>query len=141
MKYSNLEDIHFHDSVINSVDYDGKVLIFDIPEKHFENALYNSRLKIQVDECDFSIIYIKQYPRFGVPRFKGKEISVEHLKALLNKGNSLVILEFLVSSDSELVIFECDIFPYSSGGGVYKKVIIRIDASYKDIELCKIEET
>ena len=126
MKQIKFSDCHFHDSVIKNIEYDGKVLSFYIPESHYENTYNNLKVEMPIDEYDISVYHIRQYPRFHKVKIKGKEISVDSLRSFFKHGKVLEILEFMVSADSNLVVFECVVFPYSSRAGVYEKIVFSL---------------
>ena len=106
-------------------------MILSIPESYYENTYHNVIVEMCVDKDAFSFYYFKQYPRFHKVKFKGKEISLSFLKSFFKKGYVLEIVDFLVSADSDLVVFDCVLFPYSSQTGGYEKVVLEIDCKYE----------
>ena len=143
MKCVKLSDCHFHDSVIKNIDYNEKTLKLFIPDNHYENAYRNLIVEMQIDKNDISCYYIRQYPRCHEVKLKGKEISICFLQSLLKRKHMLEVLEFLVSADTNRIIFECIVFPYSSRPGVYEKIFLQLDYEhnyliFKDIDENKV---
>ena len=126
MKRIELQECIFHDSIINDIAYDEKKLKLNLDNFFYDNSYYKMKAEFQLDDFDFNIYFIKQYPLFHKVKITGNECSLNEAKLLFRKGYKLQIVEFLVSTDSNLVILECVLFPYSKKRGVYKKIILKI---------------
>lgn len=125
----NWNEYMLHDSDITDIEYDNSVLSLYITEVETRKRLV---FKAEVEDYDFSFYYCKRYPVFHQPKFRGKEISLQKLRKMLHRGYSLEIVESLASVDSNLIVFQCDLYPAPRGGGVSKEVFIVI-GDYKDI--------
>ena len=130
MKHIYLKDCHFHDLIIKDISYNEQVLTLHMPNALYEGSYHDLTVEMRLDEYDLSIYRLKQYPRFHRVKLKGKEISLHSLKLFLKKGYTLEIANFLVSTDSNFVILDCVLFPYSSKRGVYNKILFRLDYEY-----------
>ena len=126
MEQVDIRSFSFHDFTISDIEYSGDILGLHISNNSCGALQRDLMLEMQVDEYDMSIYWIKQYPRFHKVRLKGREISLSTLKSFFKKGYTIEIVEFMMSTDSPLVILDCVLFPYSPKPGVYNKIVLEI---------------
>ena len=135
MEYIDLKTCCFHDSTIKDVSYANQTLVLDVNGVPGEDEPRDFKLEMKVDEYDFRIYRLKQYPRFHKVKLKGKEISLQSLKRLFDSGYVLRITDFLASTSSNLVIIDSDMFPYSPKPGVCNKIVLKLNYEYDYIVL------
>ncbi len=133
------EKFHFHDSVIRFVEYDGRILTLHIPKSYYESTYSKLKVKIRINEDDIRIRLLKQYPRLGAVKYKGRELSLFSLTRLLKKGLELTVCELLESVDSNYAVFECVLTPCAKKRGVYKKIYLEL-GDIQSIEFEKISD-
>ena len=126
MERINLKDCCFHDWRINDIDYNGEILTLYMPCNEYKGVDGDYCIEIKVDEYDINVYYQKQYPRFSKVKLKGKEIKISNLKSIFKKGYTLEIHETMAGTDSNFLIFECELFPYAPGRGVYRKIFLYV---------------
>ena len=140
MQYFKIGTDSFHDSVINNISYIENRITLYFSESKYENTYGNVKIEIPGSSYSFETFYVRQYPFFRRIKLKGKEISFEKLKSWFKNGRSLCIVETFVSKDGNLLVFECDVFPYSSRRGVNNKVIFKFNYDKDYIVLKKLDE-
>ena len=128
MKHIKITECHFHDLIISNTTFDGRTLKLFLSRDLHNTTCHDFEISIPLDkdENDVSIYYFKQYPRFRKVKLKGKEISFHSFESFFRRKCSLVIVDFLVSTDLNIIVFDCVLFPYSSKPGVYKKIKLEI---------------
>ena len=128
MRHIKFKDCNFHDSVVKDITYHNEILTFYIPESHYENTYNNTKVEFSVSEYDFDIYCLKRYLRFKKVKLKGEEIQLTKLSKMMQKGMVLEIVDFFVTSNSQL-LFECNCFPYEPRRGVITKIFFTIKHS------------
>lgn len=129
MKYIDLKKARFHDMEINEINYKNNALMLNVSNVDEEKPDSNFVLTIFVDEEDFSVYYARQRPWFRNVKFKGREITLNHLKKLLEKQKTVKVVESFVSTDCNIMFLSCVLFPCSKGRGVYKKILLTINCA------------
>lgn len=132
MLYNKLTDFDFHDSVINDICCAENTVNLCLSNVFFQKAPIDIRINVQIEENDFYIRYLEQYPCFHKIKLKGREILLKELHTFFLKGYHLEITELLFSTTSDLISFECTLFPYSRKRGVYKKIILNFNCKEQD---------
>ena len=130
METIKFKDCLLHDCRIKFIEFNGGAIIFHILDTPYMD-LVDVKMNIFLETDDsFNIAYIKQYPAFHKVKFKGKEISSRQLKSIFTKGCNLQIEEFYIAVDTNALIINFIVLPYSRKKRVYERIILTINYKF-----------
>lgn len=126
MRIERICDCHFHDTVIKDVTYSGGIFRLSICEARYEDAYSYVDVDFRLCKDDLRFYYFHRYPRDGIVKYDGSEVTLSYVREMLKQGKVLEIDNVLQEVDSALVRFECSVFPYLTEAGELESIVFEL---------------
>lgn len=135
MENLNFTNIVFHDAAIEYLDFNNQMLQLSFSNVAGKDLSRKLIMNVQIEEDDIRIFLLKQYPFANKVKLKGKEISISCLKSFLQRNIKLQVVDTLIAIDSNLVVFDCTLFPYVKKRGVFRKILLKLYCDHNKVIL------